>query len=571
MWCALRRGAGGYTTGMSFRDELAQRFSGDIENTPEVLESYSRDASLYHMTPELVVFPRDEGDIQTLVHCARAAKEAGEQVSLTARAAGTDMSGGPLSNSVVVSMTRYLNRIHEIDESSAVVEPGVYFRDFDKETKMHGLELPSYTASRELCAIGGMVANNSGGEKHLKFGKTARYVDALDVVLDDGSVAHFERVEGEALTAKLALQTREGELYRQMSNLVQEHEETITQARPKVRKNSSGYALWDIGSADKGWMNLARLFVGAQGTLGIFTKVHLSLVKPQPYGAMVVIFLNELRELGDITQSVLTHNPDSFESYDDHTFSLGIRYFPQLALQMKTGLIRLGFSLIPEFIMALTGGVPKMVLLAEFRAETQEDANYAAHAARDAVALKHPGMSVRVIEGDAGMQKYWSIRRESFNLLRKRIRGKRTAPFIDDFVVPPMSLPEFLPKLNAILKTAEGMTYTVAGHIGDGNLHIIPLIDPTRPDAVDLIQRLSKEVYTLVLSYNGSITGEHNDGLVRTPFVRDMFGEQMYALFEETKRIFDPLNIFNPGKKVGLTFDEAKHHLDVGAAKNLPR
>lgn len=556
---------------MSFRDELARNFGGDIESSPEIIEAHSRDASLYHMTPELVVFPRDEKDVQELVRAARRAKDLGESVSLTARAAGTDMSGGPLSNSVVVSMMRHMNHVVSVDAESAITEPGVYFRDFDKETKAHNLELPSYTASREICAIGGMVSNNSGGEKHLKYGKTARYVDALDVVLDDGSLAHFERVEGDMLNEKLALQNREGEIYRAVADLLRQHETTITEARPKVRKNSSGYALWDIGSVEKGWLNLARLFVGAQGTLGIFTKIWLLLVTPQPHGAMVVVFLKNLDDLGDITQSVLAHNPDSFESYDDHTFSLGIKYFPQLAMQMKTGLIRLGFSLIPEFIMALTGGIPKMVLLAEFRAENQEDANHAAHAARDAIALAHPGISVRVIEGDRGMQKYWSIRRESFNLLRKRVRGKRTAPFIDDFVVPPACLPDFLPKLNAILNTADGMTYTVAGHIGDGNLHIIPLIDPKRPDAVELIERLSREVYALVLSYGGSITGEHNDGLVRTPFVQDMFGTEMYHLFVETKRIFDPLNIFNPGKKVGMTFDEAKHHLDVDAAKSVEK
>lgn len=556
-----------YTTCMTFRDTLSSVFKGEVDATDATREVYSRDASLFQVKPALVVFPKNAADIQALVRAVRAEKVNDPGLSITPRAAGTDMSGGPLSNSIVLDVTRYMGAFGGIENGVAVAEPGLHFRDFDRETKKEGYELPSYTASRELCAIGGMVSNNSGGEKHLKYGKTDRYVQALDVILDDGSSAHFTRVEGTLLAEKLALQNREGEIYRAVAELVRQHRDVITAAKPKVRKNSSGYALWDIGSVEDGWMNLARLFVGAQGTLGIFTKAWLSLVKPKKYGAMTVIFLDSLADLGDVTQSVLAHDPDSFESYDDHTFSLAIRYFPELAIQMKTGIISLGLSLIPEFLMVLTGGVPKLVLLAEFRSENQEEALRTAEAVADDIRAKHPGLGVRVAKNDAGMKKYWSIRRESFSLLRKKVRGKRTAPFIDDFVVPPPCLPEFLPKLNAILGTVDNMIYTVAGHIGDGNLHIIPLIDPARPDAVELVERLSKEVYALVLSYGGSISGEHNDGLVRTPYVADMFGSDMYALFEETKRIFDPLNIFNPGKKVGTTFESSKAHLDVAAAK----
>ncbi len=558
-----------YTAAMSLNEKIAKIFKGEVDGTDAVREVYSRDASLFAVKPQLVVFPKDTYDIQELVRLVRSEKEIDPTLSITPRAAGTDMSGGPLSSSIVLDVTRHMGAFLGIDGSVAAAEPGLHFRDFDKETKKVGYELPSYTASRELCAIGGMVSNNSGGEKHLKYGKTDRYVQALDVVLDDGSLAHFTRVDGAALEEKLSLQNREGEIYRGMAELLRNNQDTIEKAKPKVRKNSSGYALWDIGSPQAGWMNLARLFVGAQGTLGIFTKAWLSLVKPKKYGAMTIIFLDSLDDLGDVTQSVLAHDPDSFESYDDHTFSLAIRYFPELALQMKTGIFALGLSLIPEFFMVLTGGVPKLVLLAEFRAETQEEALTSAQVVAADIREKHPNLSLRVAENDAGMKKYWSIRRESFSLLRKKVRGKRTAPFIDDFVVPPPSLPEFLPKLNAILGTVDNMIYTVAGHIGDGNLHIIPLIDPNRPDAVELVERLSKEVYALVLSYGGSISGEHNDGLVRTPYVEDMFGGEMYKLFEETKRIYDPLNIFNPGKKVGTTFENSKGHLDVAAARNV--
>jgi FAD/FMN-containing dehydrogenase len=147
------------------------------------------------------------------------------------------------------------------------------------------------------------------------------------------------------------------------------------------------------------------------------------------------------------------------------------------------------------------------------------------------------------------------------------VRGQRTAPFIDDFVVNPLKLPEFLPKLEKILSKYD-LTYTVAGHVGDGNFHIIPLVDPSDPSVVKTVDELSHKVYDLVLHYHGSISGEHNDGFVRTPYVEKMFGGAMYALFYEVKRIFDPLNIFNPGKKVGLNFSEALSHLDLPKVVN---
>jgi FAD/FMN-containing dehydrogenase len=268
---------------------------------------------------------------------------------------------------------------------------------------------------------------------------------------------------------------------------------------------------------------------------------------------------------------VLKYQPDSFESYDDHTFSIALKYLPELAAQMKAGLLSLGFSFLPELIMALTGGLPTLVLLVEFRGNTQVEALQRAEALATEVRKNKAHESVRVAPNEAAARKYWVVRRESFNLLRKKVRGKRTAPFIDDFVVPPASLPEFLPKLEALLAQYPNLTYTVAGHVGDGNFHIIPLIDPKDPTIGRTIDELSHKVYDLVLSYQGSITGEHNDGLVRTPYVEKMFGREMYALFLEVKKIFDPQNIFNPGKKVGTTFSDAFAKLDLPAQAGLPK
>ncbi len=545
-------------------EELKKLLSGEVSDTPQDLNTASRDASLFRVVPEVVVYPKDAQDIEKLVQFVSQKKQVPKaNISITMRAAGTDMSGGPLNNSIIADTTKHLNHILEVSETSAITEPGVFFRDFDRETKKKGVELPSYTASRELNTVGGMVGNNSGGEKNLKYGKTARYVEELDLVLSDGQVHTLKKLAGEALQAKLAEQSFEGDIYRKVAALVgtPAHQKIIEDAKPKVEKNSSGYALWDIGNGQDS-LNLARLMVGAQGTLGLITRIKFGLVKPKPYSAMTVVFVNSLTELGAIVPEALKSGPDSFESYDDHTFAIAVKYFPEFAAQMKAGIISLGISFLPEVFMMLTGGIPKLVLMIEYRADTQAEALKKAEDLAAHLKALHGKAKIRVCPDEKSSRKFWVVRHESFNLLRKKVRGKRTAPFIDDFVVPPTILPEFLPKLENILKDYK-FIYTIAGHVGDGNFHIIPLVDPNDPTVAKTIDELSHKVYDLVIEYHGSISGEHNDGFIRTPYVEKMFGSEMYALFLEVKKIFDPLNIFNPGKKVGSTFSDALSHLDL--------
>src|SRR3989344_5013547 len=461
---------------MGVTEELRQIVKGELDDSPETLEKNSRDASLFKVHPEVVVRPKNAEDIQALVQFVAAKKKAGEKISITARAAGTDMSGGPLGESIILDMVAHLNRFIELGEDYAIAEPGMYFRDFDKETKKKNLEMPVYPASRNLATIGGMVANNAGGEKNLKYGKTGRYVEELEVVLTDGEIYSLKKCQGDALTLKLAEQSFEGELYRNIAELVSKNKETIENARPKVTKNSSGYALWDVGDG-KSSLNLVPLIVGSQGALGVITKIRFGLVSPKPYSSMLVMFVNDLKELGTIIPAVLAEKPDSFESYDDKTLSLAVKYFPEFAAQMKAGIISPGFSFLPAVWMLISIGIPKLILLVEFRADSQQEALHKVKVLAGKIRDAHIRTNVRIAKDEKPARQYWTIRRESFSLLRKKVRGMKTAPFIDDVVVLPSTLPEFLPKLNDIL-LQYNLTYTIAGHVGDGNFHIIPLIDP---------------------------------------------------------------------------------------------
>lgn len=550
-------------SGEELKGRLEAVVKGEVAADEAALAGASHDASMFVMRPQAVVSPKDAADIGRLVRFAAERRQAGEDVNLTVRSAGTDMGGGALGDSVIVSMTPHFDRIISVTDKEAVTQPGVYYRDFEQATLAKGALLPSYPASRELCTVGGMVANNSGGELTLTYGKTADYVRGLKMVLRDGEEHAIAPCSLEELDGKKALPGLEGELYRGLWDIVSGNERLLADAKPKVSKNSAGYALWDVLDRKKGTFDMTRLMVGSQGTLGIVTEIRLGLVRPKSHSRLLVIFLRDMKDLAEVVPRVLERRPQCFESYDDHTFRVALKVLPDMAKRMRSGLLRLGISFLPEFGMLLTGGVPKLVLIAQFAADDAAEAEAAAEAARRD--LEGLPVTTKVTRSEREGEKYWIVRRESFNLLRHHVHGLRTAPFIDDFAVRPERMPEFLPELYAILDR-HPMLFTIAGHVGDGNFHVIPLMDLSKPGAMDTIRELEREVYGLVVRYGGSITGEHNDGLVRTPYLELMFGKEVTALFARTKRLYDPDGIFNPRKKVGLSLDESFGYVDTSPA-----
>ncbi|MHB8871207.1 MAG: FAD-binding oxidoreductase [Candidatus Doudnabacteria bacterium] len=532
---------------------------GEILTDEGTIKEFSRDASIFEIKPEVVIAPADVLDIQKIVNFVNETKDSDPGISITARAAGSCMSGGALNTSIILDFKKHLNNFIEIGSNYAVVEPGMFYRDFEKQTLEHNLLLPPFPASREICAIGGMLGNNAAGEKTLTHGKIEDYVLELNVILADGNEYVFKALNEDELKQKLSLKNFEGELYRKIYQLVQENQALIDSARPNVSKNSAGYYLWNIYDKEKKTFDLTKLFVGSQGTLGIITKVKFRLVPPEQNSTMVVVFLKNLDSLVTIVQKILSLKPETFESYDDYTLKLAIRFLPDLIKILKPkNMLKMGWQFLPEFWMTLTGGFPKLVLLAEFTGKTHEESYQKAQNAFNQV--KAMGVKTHLIKDEQEANKYWVIRRESFALLRKHVKNKHTAPFIDDIIVRPEFLPEFLPKLNKLIQKYK-LTYTIAGHVGNGNFHIIPLMDFKDPNTARIIPKLSDEVYNLVLAYHGSITAEHNDGLIRSPYLKQMYGEKVFKLFEETKKIFDPKNIFNPGKKVGSSLEYAMQHI----------
>ncbi|MBI4037750.1 FAD-binding oxidoreductase [Candidatus Curtissbacteria bacterium] len=540
--------------------ELKKRIEGDLSVDEEILALHSHDASIFEVKPELVIFPKNSKDVSEVVKFVNENKASSENISVTGRSAGTDMSGGPLTQSISISFTKYMNRLFSIKNKTARFQPGMYYRDFEDETLARGLIFPSYPASKEICAMGGIVNNNSGGEKSLEYGKTENFITSYKIVLSDGKEHIIKPLSETELDTKMKKRDFEGEIYRKMFNLISKNYDLIKAAKPKVSKNSAGYYLWNVYDKENKIFDLTRLIVGAQGTLGIVTEATLKLVETKRFSEMMIIFLNNLDHLGDVINDVLPLEPESFETYDDHTLKLAVKFFPEFAKKLGTkNAIETGWHFLPEFFMVASGGVPKLILQVEFTGDSRHELGEKIEKLR--AKLTPYKLKMRVAPNKNSEKKYWSIRRESFNLLRQKIRDKHTAPFIDDFAVKPEYLKEFLPKLNKIFEKYPELIYTIAGHLGDGNFHIIPLMNLQDPKQRAIIPKLADEVFNLVLKYHGTTSGEHNDGIIRTPYLRKMYGSRICRLFEKTKEIFDPDNIFNPGKKVRGNINFAMDHI----------
>ncbi len=541
-------------------EELKKIIKGDVSNDETVLAEYSHDASLFEIKPQVVVFPKDENDVRALVKFVNKHKEGNPRLSITGRSAGTDMSGGAINESIIIAFGKYFNKDPKIIGNIATVQPGVLYRDFELRTLEKNLIFPSYPASKGLCAIGGIFNNNSGGEKSLQYGKTEKYIRRVEVVLSDGNTYELKKLNKEELEKKMAQKNFEGEIYRKMHKLINDNYKTIMDAKPNVSKNSAGYSLWNVYDKENKTFDLTQLWAGAQGTLGLMLEGDLELVETKKHSAMLIIYLRSMTHLGKIIDEVLPLKPESFESYDDNTLKLALKYFPEFARQLgPVGMIQAGLAFMPAFLSLFTGKrLPSLVLQVEFASNDPDEVKTKLNTLREK--LKSLRKVTQIAEEEE-QKKYWLVRRESFNLLRKKIRNKHTAPFIDDFVISPYDIADVIPKITDILRKHPKFIFTVAGHVGDGNFHIIPLVDIKNPKVRTAIPEISDQVYKVVAKHKGSITGEHNDGLIRTPYLEEMYGEKIIKLFEETKEIFDPQNIFNPRKKVNGDLKYAMDHL----------
>ncbi|MBC7512646.1 FAD-binding oxidoreductase [Candidatus Saccharibacteria bacterium] len=524
---------------------LQNLIKGEVLSSSAAREAYSKDASIFKVHPLLVAVPKDVDDIAKIIDYATQTNKAGGKVTIAARNGGTCMSGGSLTEGIVIDISKYLNRISEVDmfHKTIVVQSGVMHRDVEKSASTHGLVFAPYTSSKDMCGIGGMIGNNASGELSLVYGPTSNNVAQLKAILSDGNEYEFKPLNRKQLKAKLELMTFEGDIYRQVTALLKQNRQLIKTHHPRVTKNAAGYPLWELWDQQEQIFNLGRLFIGSQATLGIVTEATLKLVDKSPHQQMIVCAIDSINQLTEIVRTIVTHGASICETFDHHTYELAQQQYAKDAEN------------------AHFANGKRMIVYGIFEGDTKEQAEILAGQAKNVIesSLHVP---VSWIESEEVKSSYQAIRRYSYKMLKDlNSNTKKAMPFIEDTIVPLEHYGQFVAALEAILEDYD-MTYTYAGHIGEGSIRLIPLVN-RKPDSIDDVMELESRVNELVFAFRGSISVDHNDGIIRTPYLSQQYGEEMVKLFESVKNIFDPYDIFNRGKKVHGTLEFARAHIDL--------
>jgi FAD/FMN-containing dehydrogenase len=551
-------------------DELKTIFKGEITSDAKVLEEYSHDASIYEMTPEAVLSPRSSTDIKRLVRFVSINKSLYPNLSITPRSAGTDMTGSAIGDSLVIDMTKHFNKVHAVSDTEIHSQPGVFIRDIDPLLDKRNVMLGCIPASRAYNTIGGMVANNSAGEQSLRYGNTDKSIREVSAVLSDGNEYTFKPISKKELFVKIAQGDFEGELYRKIYELIEAHYDLIKNARPKTHKNSMGYNLWTTWDRDTGIFDMTQLLTGSQGTLGIITDIKMATVPKAKHSGLLLAYLTKVGDLAEIVPLVTSHSPATFEGFDNVTFELGIKYFRMFRSQLGTReWLKQQASLLGS-VAKFKAHLPNIVLMIGFEGDTYQEVNDKILAMDYDLQQHH--ISIRTeIEGNEELsQPFWNIRRASLSLLRNKIEGKYASAFMDDMAVQPRYVPEFIPKVRKIIRKYN-LAATISGHFGDGNFHIVPLMDITDPKEQLKLEPAMRELIQIVLEYKGTMAGEHNDGMIRGPWLAAQFGEEMYERFRDVKDIFDSRNIFNPHKKTDAAWDFSMKHVRTSHRHNFYR
>lgn len=531
-----------------FINELKTIIKGEVLSDEKSLEHYSKDGSIFQMRPWAVVLPRDKDDLTNLVKWLAAKKSEvkepaiKERFSITCRGKATDQAGGPINTGVIIRFPKYLDRILDIGPDFAKVEPGVLWGNLNKKLESEqGRFIPCYPASANFASLGGGVANNCAGEKSVKHGPMREYVLSLKMILADGKEVEFKNLTPEKIDKKQAQNDLEGEIYRRISDLLISNHNLIQNSRLNVNKMSSGYWLYDV-LKENGDIDLTRLIAGSQGTLGIITEITLKTIPKPKNTVLLLAVFEDLVKAGQAVPEILKLKPSAFEMVDRFLIEMTQREKPEMV----------------ETLMQGRNQAPALVLLIEFDGDDEDVLKTKIEEAKKIIS--NLTNDFREAYEKPVQNELWKVRRAAAIVAESAKGRKKALPFIEDSIVAPENLSEYLSKLYEIFKKYD-VQFSVWGHAGNGNIHVQPFLDLGDPADVEKMAGIAKETYEAVINLKGALSGEHSDGLMRTPFLKESFGEPLYNLFKEVKRIFDPDNIFNPYKKVGIDWEFSKKYL----------
>ena len=547
-----------------FEQKLREAGFGGIVSTDDVmLDTYSTDESIFSIRPQVVLQPKNRTDVETAVKVVAKETSRFPALSLTPRAAGTGLSGGSLTDSVVIDVSTYLKRIDEpmVEGGQVTItcEPGAMWRDVEKKLKDLQVEIPSAPASKDLCTVVGAVSNNAAGPDSLRYGHTAEWIESLDVTLQDGVTYTLKPLTYKEFKALIKKKNAYANIAKKIFSLIEDNEKLIATSRPSTKKNTAGYAIWDVLSHSvaefkkgKGTFDLTRLIAGGQGTIGIIVSVTMKTNPIEHNTTLISIPLFDLECAGRAILEALKYDPVNIEIFDAETFELALQN-PNFFKSRLVGIeyYRAMLSMYTMYHVYYRKKTPKFTVLITLDNETVRQMS-----PREIVInLQKCGCNVvRFVKSPAEAEMLWQMRRASYSLSKLQDPKKRPAAFLEDMTVPPQNLFRFFSDIQKLLKKYN-VKATVHGHGGNGHFHFYPLLDFTNKTTPALIMKMAEEFFDVAIKHNGSLCGEHNDGIIRTPHLSKMFSKRSLELFEKIENIFDPDDIFNPGKKVRPRFD----------------
>jgi FAD/FMN-containing dehydrogenase/Fe-S oxidoreductase len=508
--------------------ELESQLEGEVRFDPVSRVLYSTDASVYQIQPLGVVVPRSREDLVRVVRvCAR------HRTPITMRGGGTSQAGQAIGTGVVVDTSKYLNRVLDVDVIGrrARVEPGVVLDELNATLKPHGLRFAPDVSTASRATVGGMMANNSSGARSVVYGKTIDHVVEQDVVLADGSVTRFKPLSAAELDCMCAGEGLEAECYRVVRGMAAEHVAEIDRRFPKVLRRVGGYNLDEFIRPDRPF-NLAKLMVGSEGTLGVVLEATINLVPLPAAKAVLVIQFADLFESLAATPLILRHRPSAVEVMD----AFILNHTKQSA---ALDLLRRSF----------VEGDPAALLCVEMYGDTATELPPRLEAVEQDLRANGLGYHYHHAVDPAAQARIWSLREAALGLSMAMKDDAKSLSFVEDTAVAPERLRDYIERFLAIVRK-HGTAAGVYAHASVGCLHVRPIVNMKTDEGVRRFEAIANDVADLVLEFGGALSGEHGDGLVRSPFMRKMYGPVLYEAFRTIKRTFDPHGIFNPGKIV---------------------
>lgn len=514
---------------------LQEHLNGEVMTSPSVRKYFSTDSGIFEMTPSLVIYPKNTNDVRKVARFTWQLAEKGHILPMTARGRGSDQGGAAIGKGIMLVFPAHMRRILELDTKQRLsrVQPGVSYRTFQDAIKTHGYFLPVYPSSIDFATIGGAIANNSAGEKSVKYGDTRRYVDSLEVVLANGELIQTSRLSKRDLNHKKGQTNFEGEVYRQLDNLITDNWDLIQQSvnKPNVSKNAAGYSLADVKHKD-GSFDLTPLMVGSQGTLGIITEAIVRLEPHNPRKTLFAAYFKDVASAAAAVPGLLELEPSAIEMVNDRLLD----FVGSVSPTRLKGLVE------PPY--------PSVILLVEF--DDFGDRKQHAKAKKAEKFLGNCSDRYAVTDDFDEQERLWSLRHAAAELITSPVGTGMALPIIEDGIVPRENLQKLIERVYVLFDKYR-MSAAIWGHAGDANISMRPFLDLAKVSDRQKVFKLMDEYYGIVIELGGSTTGEHNDGRLRAPYLPQVYGDDMYKLFCAVKRTFDPFNTLNSGVKVDVT------------------